>query len=164
MNDGITAPDLRDEDRQLDFSLRPQSLSDFIGQSKLKENMSVFIAAAQKRSEALDHILIYGPPGLGKTTMAYIIAREMKVGIKSTSGPAIEKAGDLAGLLTNLEANDVLFIDEIHRLSRSIEEHLYSAMEDFHLDIMLDKGPQARSIKLKLNPFTLIGATTRAGL
>jgi len=164
MSDRVTAPDLHDEDREFDVTLRPKNLKEFVGQTKIKDNLSVFIAAASKRQEALDHVLLYGPPGLGKTTLAHIIAQEMEVGIKTTSGPVIERAGDLAGILTNLENKDVLFIDEIHRLSRPIEEYLYSAMENFSLDIMIDKGPQARSVKLQLTPFTLIGATTRAGL
>ncbi len=163
MADRVTAPDLHEEDREFDLTLRPKSLKEFVGQSKIKDNLSIFIAAAAQRQEALDHVLLYGPPGLGKTTLAYIIANEMRVGVKAVSGPAIERAGDLAGLLTNLEKKDVLFIDEIHRLSRPIEEYLYSAMENFSLDIMIDKGPQARSVKLQIVPFTLIGATTRAG-
>lgn len=146
-----------------ELSLRPHTLRDYIGQQKAKENLSVFIEAARRRAEPLDHVLLYGPPGLGKTTLAGIIATEMGVNIRITSGPAIEKAGDLAALLTNLAENDVLFIDEIHRLNRSVEEVLYSAMEDFALDIIIGKGPAARSIRLELPRFTLIGATTRAG-
>ncbi len=145
----------------LDTSLRPRSLEDFIGQKKIKENLRIAIAAAKGRDEALDHILLYGPPGLGKTTLAYIIAAEMGVSIKITSGPAVERTGDLAAILTNLRAQDILFIDEIHRLSRVVEEVLYPAMEDFALDIIIGKGPGAKSLRLKLPPFTLIGATTR---
>lgn len=146
-----------------ELSLRPHTLREYIGQQKAKENLSVFIEAARRRAEPLDHVLLYGPPGLGKTTLAGIIAAEMAVNLRITSGPAIEKAGDLAALLTNLAENDVLFIDEIHRLNRSVEEVLYSAMEDFALDIIIGKGPAARSIRLDLPRFTLIGATTRAG-
>ncbi|MBQ9441754.1 MAG: Holliday junction branch migration DNA helicase RuvB [Selenomonadaceae bacterium] len=145
------------------LSLRPRRLSEYIGQDKVKKNLSVFVKAAISRKEALDHVLLYGPPGLGKTTLAGIIANEMGVNFKQTSGPAIERAGDLAALLTNLQKGDVLFIDEIHRLSRQIEEILYSAMEDFALDIIIGKGPSARSIRLDIAPFTLIGATTKAG-
>ncbi len=146
-----------------DFSLRPKSMDDYVGQTQVKENLKIFIEAARKREEPLDHTLLYGPPGLGKTTLANIIAQEMGVNIRVTSGPAIEKAGDLAALLTNLTENDILFIDEIHRLNRSVEEILYPAMEDFALDIIIGKGPSARSIRLDLPRFTLIGATTRAG-
>lgn len=151
-------------DEELDRSLRPQTFSDFTGQKKIVDNLSVFIAAALQRKESLDHVLLTGPPGLGKTTLSYIIAKEMKSNIKTTSGPVLEKPGDLAGLLTNLEEGDVLFIDEIHRLSPIVEEFLYSAMEDFRLDIMIDSGPSARTIQLTIPNFTLIGATTRAGL
>jgi Holliday junction DNA helicase RuvB len=157
-------PEKRDDDLQFDATLRPRSLADYIGQEKIKENMQLFIDAAKGRGEALDHVLLYGPPGLGKTTLANIIACEMGVSIKSTSGPVIERPGDLAAILTNLEPHDVLFIDEIHRLSHVVEEILYPAMEDFQLDIIIGQGPSARSIKLDLPHFTLVGATTRAGL
>jgi len=152
------------EEIQFDNKLRPSQLTEYVGQEKIKENLEIFISAAKMRQESLDHVLFYGPPGLGKTTLANIIATEMNANIKSTSGPVIEKSGDLAALLTNLKDGDVLFIDEIHRLSNIIEETLYSAMEDYKLDIMIGQGPSARSIKLDLPPFTLVGATTRAGL
>ena len=155
---------LSDDDLELEVRLRPQVFSDFDGQKKIVENLGVFVSAAKLRDEALDHVLLHGPPGLGKTTLAHIIAHEMEVGIKVTSGPVLDKPGDLAGLLTGLEAGDVLFIDEIHRLSPIVEEYLYSAMEDYCIDIMIDKGPAARSVQLSLQPFTLIGATTRSGL
>ena len=151
-------------EKELENALRPLSFTDFKGQNKIVENLKIFVQAARMRTESLDHVLLHGPPGLGKTTLSNIIANELNVGFKITSGPVLDKPGDLAGLLTSLEPNDVLFIDEIHRLSPIVEEYLYSAMEDFRIDIMIDKGPSARSIQLELNPFTLIGATTRSGL
>ncbi len=160
----ITSPVISDEEKDLDISLRPRTLDEFIGHEKLKENLRVFIQAAKMRGEPLDHVLFYGPPGLGKTTLATIIANEMGVPIVSTSGPVIERPGDLAGILTNIPERGVIFIDEIHRLNHVVEEYLYPAMEDFTIDIMIDKGPSARSIRLNLNRFTLIGATTRAGM
>ncbi len=153
-----------DTDPEVESSLRPKIFQDFDGQKKIVENLKVFVEAARLRDEALDHVLLHGPPGLGKTTLAHIVANEMEVGIKITSGPVLDKPGDLAGLLTGLEEGDVLFIDEIHRLSPIVEEYLYSAMEDYCIDIMIDKGPAARSVQLSLKPFTLIGATTRSGL
>ncbi len=165
MNDeNLLVPNLQNnEEENSEYSLRPKSLNEYIGQTKVKENMKIYIEAAKKRGEPLDHVLLYGPPGLGKTTLANIIATEMNSNIKITSGPAIEKPGDLAALLTNLSPNDVLFIDEIHRLNRSVEEILYPALEDYNLDIIIGKGPSARSIRLDLPKFTLVGATTRAG-
>ena len=154
----------RESDKDLDRALRPLSFEDFSGQDKIVENLSIFVKAARLRGESLDHTLLHGPPGLGKTTLSNIIANELGVGFKLTSGPVLDKPGDLAGILTSLERNDVLFIDEIHRLSPVVEEYLYSAMEDFKIDIMIDKGPSARSIQIDLEPFTLIGATTRSGL
>ena len=159
----IAAPEYTPADGEIELSLRPRTLGEYIGQEKVKENMRVFIQAAKGRGEPLDHVLLYGPPGLGKTTLSGIIANEMNVNIRVTSGPAIEKPGDLAALLTNLAPNDILFIDEIHRLSRAVEEVLYPAMEDYALDIIIGKGPSARSIRIDLPHFTLIGATTRAG-
>lgn len=159
-----TSPEISEEDRKIEQTLRPETLKEFVGQKKITENLNVFISAAQKRKEALDHSLLTGPPGLGKTTLAYIIAHEMNVKLKITSGPVLEKPGDLAGILTNLEDKSVLFIDEIHRLSPVVEEYLYSAMEDYKIDIMIDSGPNARTIQLSLPKFTLVGATTRAGM
>jgi len=153
-----------ESDKEIDKRLRPLSFADFHGQKKIIDNLQIFVLAAKQREEALDHVLLHGPPGLGKTTLANIIANELGVTIKTTSGPVLEKPGDLAGILTNLEKSDVLFIDEIHRLSPIVEEYLYSAMEDYKIDILIDKGPSARSIQIELNPFTLIGATTRSGL
>jgi Holliday junction DNA helicase RuvB len=164
-NFDIRNQQLRNEsDREYENALRPLSFDDFSGQAKVVENLSIFVRAARMRGESLDHVLLHGPPGLGKTTLSNIIANELGVGFKITSGPVLDKPGDLAGLLTSLEPNDVLFIDEIHRLSPVVEEYLYSAMEDYRIDIMIDKGPSARSIQLTLSPFTLVGATTRSGL
>ena len=152
------------EEKQVDRALRPKVLGEFEGQAKLVENLKIFIQAANMREESLDHVLLHGPPGLGKTTLSHIIANELNTGLKITSGPVLEKPGDLAGLLTNLQEGDVLFIDEIHRLNNVVEEYLYSAMEDYRIDIMIDSGPSARTVQLTLNPFTLVGATTRMGL
>ena len=152
-----------EEDHEVEVSLRPQTLVEYIGQDKVKENLAVYIEAAKRRGDPLDHVLLYGPPGLGKTTLSSIIAHEMGVNLRVTTGPAIEKAGDLAAILTNLQPNDVLFIDEIHRLNRQVEEILYPALEDHAIDIIMGKGPSARSLRVDLNPFTLVGATTRAG-
>jgi Holliday junction DNA helicase RuvB len=160
----IITPTKAQHEDVIERALRPKSFAEYIGQTKAKEQLEIFIQASLKRNEALDHVLIFGPPGLGKTTMAHIIAKELGVNLKQTSGPVLEKAGDLAALLTNLETNDVLFIDEIHRLSPVVEEVLYPALEDFQLDIMIGEGPSARSIKIDLPPFTLVGATTRAGM
>jgi Holliday junction DNA helicase RuvB len=160
----IRSESYSENDKELDIKLRPLQFKDFSGQKQIVENLEIFVKAARMRGESLDHVLLHGPPGLGKTTLSNIISNEMGVGLKVTSGPVLDKPGDLAGLLTNLDTNDVLFIDEIHRLSPIVEEYLYSAMEDFRIDIMIDKGPSARSIQIELNPFTLIGATTRSGL
>jgi Holliday junction DNA helicase RuvB len=160
----VTVPDRLEDELEYDLTLRPTKLDEFVGQEKIKENLRIFIQAARKRGESLDHVLFYGPPGLGKTTLAHIISKELETNIKSTSGPVMERPADLAGLLTNLGEREVLFIDEIHRLSHVVEEYLYPAMEDFKIDIMIEKGPSARSVKIDLHPFTLVGATTRAGL
>jgi len=162
--DYLKGDGLNPEEKEIEKALRPLSFSDFTGQQKVVDNIKIFVQAAKQRQEPLDHVLLHGPPGLGKTTLSYIIANELESSIKISSGPVLDKPGDLAGLLTNLEPHDVLFIDEIHRLNPVVEEYLYSAMEDFKIDILLDSGPNARSVQIKLNPFTLIGATTRAGL
>lgn len=160
----VVAPETQSEDQGFDIALRPKRLNEFIGQSKIKENLHIFLEAAQKRNEPCEHVLLYGPPGLGKTTLAHVIAHEMNANLKVTSGPALERVGDLAAILTNLEEGDILFIDEIHRMNRAIEEVLYPAMEDFALDIVIGKGPTARTVRLDLKRFTIIGATTRLSL
>ena len=164
MKERVTFPDKLSDELEYDITLRPSSFSEFVGQDKLKSNLAIFIQAAKKRKEPLEHVLFYGPPGLGKTTLAYIVSREVKVNLRGSSGPVLERPADLAGILTNLQDKEILFIDEIHRLNHVVEEYLYPAMEDFSLDIMIDRGPSARSVKLALKKFTLIGATTRAGL
>ena len=164
MNERIVSPEEQEEDTSLPISLRPQYLDDFVGQRQVCENLKIFITAAKQRGDALDHVLLFGPPGLGKTTLSSIVAKELGVGFKATSAPVITKSGDLAAILTNLEKNDVLFIDEIHRLNPAIEEVLYSAMEDFQLDLIIGEGPSARTVRIDLQPFTLVGATTRSGL
>lgn len=163
MTDRLVSPQMSEEEQAIEGSLRPRHLAEYIGQEKIKENLNILLEAARRRNEAVDHVLLYGPPGLGKTTLCNIIAAEMGVGLKTTSGPAIEHAGDLASILTSLQTGEVLFIDEIHRLARAVEERLYSAMEDFALDVMIGKGPSARSLRLSLPPFTVVGATTRVG-
>ncbi|MBN1364038.1 MAG: Holliday junction branch migration DNA helicase RuvB [Syntrophaceae bacterium] len=163
IKNSLISPSRDEEDSEFEVTLRPSRLKDYVGQEKVKSNLSIFIEASKKRREALDHVLVYGPPGLGKTTLAYIIAREMNVDIKVTSGPVIERPGDLAAILTNMHEHEVLFIDEIHRLPHVVEEILYPAMEDFHIDILIGQGPSARSMKLDIPKFTLVGATTRAG-
>ena len=164
MDSRIISPQPQDDEIAIDRAIRPQRLADLINQDRVRENLSILVEAAKQRDEALDHVLLYGPPGLGKTTLAHVVANEMKVHITATSGPALERAGDLMGLLTNLEESDILFIDEIHRLPRVVEEFLYPALEEFKIDFILDKGPDARTVKFNLKRFTLIGATTRAGL
>src|SRR5437870_3977002 len=163
MSDRLVSPKMTEEEEAVEGSLRPRRLSEYIGQEKIKENLSILLEAARRRNESVDHVLLYGPPGLGKTTLCNIIAAEMGVSMKTTSGPAVEHAGDLASILTGLQAGEVLFIDEIHRLARAVEERLYSAMEDFALDIIIGKGPSAKSLRLSLPHFTVVGATTRVG-
>ncbi len=163
MSDRLVSPKMSEEEQAIEGSLRPRRLKEYIGQEKIKENLSILLEAARRRNESVDHVLLYGPPGLGKTTLCNIIAVEMGVSLKTTSGPAIEHAGDLASILTSLQPGEVLFIDEIHRLARAVEERLYSAMEDFALDVMIGKGPSARALRLSLPPFTVVGATTRVG-
>src|SRR5215469_2558072 len=163
MNDRLVSPKMSEEEQAIEGSLRPHRLAEYIGQDKIKANLSILLEAARRRNESVDHVLLYGPPGLGKTTLCNIIAAEMRVNLRTTSGPAIEHAGDLASLLTALQPGEVLFIDEIHRLDRAVEERLYSAMEDFALDVVIGKGPSARSLRLPLPPFTVVGATTRVG-